>query len=273
MSPLIAILLVFSAATACAAQEQATKDALKVKAAVDKTRAQKSFSVTFEAVIRVPDSDPMKITGETVWVAPGILFTQYTASGGETVRLVRVGEKVWLYHMTVEEWFTAEETGKPGAGRGVQNPDEVLLAVLKAADQAVAAGQEKAGEVLEMKLDGAMLQKIMRQQALEGSMDWAKSSGSVRLVAGTADGLMYRMQVAAEVASTDAQLKGKKIGYSADVNLKSYNRDFWLDFKDVDFKTKKTITLPWPAKFLEEAEKVQGLPEELKAEIQNRKKK
>ena len=122
-------------------------------------------------------------------------------------------------------------------------------------------------------LDGAMLQKVMRQQALEGSMDWAKSSGSVRLVTGTADGLMYRMQVAAEVASTEAHLKGKKIGYSADVNLKAYNKDFGLDFTDMDIKTKKTINLPWPAAFIAEAEKVPGLPDELKAEIQRRKQK
>src|SRR5690349_20350823 len=103
----------------------------------------------------------MKINRETVWVAPGILFTQYTASGGEVVRLLRLGEKVWLYHMLAEDWLSAEESGKPGAGRGVQTPDEVLLAVMKASDQAVSAGKDKAGEVLEMKLDGAALQKVM----------------------------------------------------------------------------------------------------------------
>ena len=108
----------------------------KTKAAVEKTRSQKSYRVSFDAVVRVPDSDPMKINGETVWVAPGVLFTQYTASGGETVRLLRLGEKVWLYHMLAEEWLSAEESGKPGAGRGMQNPDEVLSTVMKAADKA-----------------------------------------------------------------------------------------------------------------------------------------
>lgn len=273
---LIRLLVVgFSAITAFGgltleAQEPGAAPA-RTKAAVEKTRSQKSYSVTFEAVVKVPDSDPMRISGESVWVAPGALFTQYTASGGEVVRLLRFGEKVWLYHMLAEDWFSAEESGKPGAGRGVQNPDEVLLAVLKATDQAVAAGKETSGEILEMMLDGPALQKVMRQQAADGSMDWKNSSGTVRLVAG-ADGLMYRMQVSAEVASTKPELKGRKIGYTADVSLKAYNRDFGLEFTDIDPKTRRTIKLPWPPEFLAEVDKSAGTPEELKAEIQRRKK-
>ena len=274
MYRMIPMVLILAMASVGAAQESAVKDAAaRVKAAVEKTRGQKSYSVSFEAVVKVPDSDPMKITGETVWVASGVLFTQYTASGGEIVRLIRLGEKVWLYHMLAEDWVTAEESGKPGAGRGVQNPDEVLLAVLKAADQAVAAGKEKAGDILEMKLDGPVLQKVMRQQAADSSMDWSKSAGTVRLVSGPADGLMYRMQVSAEVASTDAHLKGKLISYTADVNLKAYNKDFGLEFTDYDPKAKKTINLPWPVAFMDAADKTAGVPDELKAEIQKRRKK
>jgi hypothetical protein len=269
----LAIAIAFALACDCGGAAPPQDAPARTKAAVEKTRSQKSYSVTFEAVVKVPDSDPMKITGETVWVASGVLFTQYTASGGEIVRLLRLGEKVWLYHMLAEDWLSAEESGKPGAGRGIQNPDEVLAAVLKAADQAVAAGKEKSGDILEMKLDGPVLQKVMRQQATDGSMDWTKSAGTVRLVSGLSDGLMYRMQVNAEVASNDAHLKGKKIEYAADVNLKSYNKDFGLDFTDFDPKSKKTIKLPWPASFMDAAEKSAGVPDELKAEIQRRRKK
>lgn len=245
----------------------------RTKAAVEKTRSQKSYRVAFSADVKVPDSDTMHIEGESVWITPGVLFTQYTATGGEVVRLIRLGERVWLYHMLAEEWLSAEESGKPGAGRGVQNPDEVLAAVLRAADQAAAAGKEKSGDIFEMKLDGELLQKVMRQQATEGTMDWKNSSGTVRLVSGSTDGLMYRLQIGAEVASTEQRLQGKKIGYAADVNLKVYNKDFGLDFTDVDPKTKKTITLPWPPAFLDEAAKAAGIPDDLKAEIQRRRKK
>jgi hypothetical protein len=266
----------FSAITAFGGLVFETQDqsaaTTRTKSAVEKTRSQKSYSVTFKAEVRVPDSDPMVINGESVWVAPGALFTQYTASGGDVVRLLRFGDKVWLYHMLAEEWYSAEESGKPGAGRGVQNPDEVLNAVLKAADQAVVAGKEDARDVLEMKMDGPALQKVMRQQAADGSMDWANSKGSVRLAVGS-DDMVYRMKVDAEVASTKLELKGRKIGYTADVNLKAYNRDFGLEFTDVDPKTRQTIKLPWPPEFLAEVEKSSGTPEELKAEIQRRKKK
>ncbi len=270
---LMTVLLIIACAATVCAQDLVRADGAKVRAAVEKTRSQKSYSVSFEAVVRVPDSDPMKISGETVWVAPGVLLTQYTASGGETVRLLRVAEKVWLYHMLAEEWLSADESGKPGAGRGVQNPDEVLAAIVKAADQAVVAGKETAGEILEMKLDGAVLQKVMRQQATSGSFDWTKSAGTVRLVTGPADGLMYKMQVSAEVASTDPALKGKLIGYTADVKLKTYNRDFALEFTEWDPKAKKQIAIPWPSAFLDEAEKLKGIPDELRAEIQRRRKK
>ena len=267
----VPFLLLLAASSIVGAQEPASKDAARVKAAVEKTRSQKSYSVTFEAVVKVPDSDPMKIKGETVWISAGVLFTHYTASGGEEVRLVRAGEKVWVYHI-IGEWLTADEAGKPGAGRGVQNPDEVLAAVVKAADQAVQSGKEAAGDILEMKMDGAVLQKVMRQQASSGSFDWVNSAGTVKLVAGGADSLMYKMQVEALVASTDPQLKGKKVGYTADVTLKAYNRDFGLEFKEFDPKAKKDVVIPWPAPFLDEAEKLKGIPDELKAEIQRRRK-
>lgn len=254
------------------------KDApARTKSAVEKTRARKSYSVSFKAEIRAPDSDPLSFGGETLWVAPGVLFTQYTTSGGEKVRVVRAGEKVWWYHMVAEDWFPAEEVGKPGAGRGVQNPDDVLSAVIQAVDQAVpgakGAVDGKPVEFIDMKLDGNVLQRIMRSQAASGSFDWVKSAGTVKLGIGTDDGQIHQMQVAADVVSSDPALKGKKVGYSADVKLKSYNRDFAMDFSDIDLKTKQPVPIPVPKAFLDEVEKLKGIPDELKAEIQRRRQK
>ncbi|HTF57056.1 MAG TPA: hypothetical protein VK661_07470 [Planctomycetota bacterium] len=245
-----------------AAQEVGTAAEKRVRGVIEKTRAQKSYSVTFTVEVRVPDSDPMVLKGQTVWVNPGVLFTQYTASGGEEVRLVRVGEKVWMYHVLVEDWVKAEEAGRPGAGRGVQNPDEVLAAIVKASDQAKAAAKD----ALEMKLDGAVIQKVMREQATSGSFDWTQSSGAVRLTVGP-DDLMYGVKVDAEVAGTDPALKGRKIGYSADVRLKAYNREFALEFSTTDLKTKKTSPIPIPTFILDEIEKFKGVPDELRAEV------
>jgi len=245
-----------------AAQEGGTAAEKRVRSVIEKTKTQKSYSVTFTVEVRVPDSDPMILKGQTVWVNSGVLFTQYTASGGEEVRLVRVGEKVWMYHVLVEDWVKAEEAGRPGAGRGVQNPDEVLSAIVKAADQAKAV----ANDALEMKLDGAVIQKVMREQATSGSFDWAQSSGTVRLTVGP-DDLMYGVKVDAQVAGTDAALKGRKIGYSADVRLKGYNKEFALEFTTTDLKTKKTTPIPMPAFILDEIEKVKGVPDELRAEV------
>jgi outer membrane lipoprotein-sorting protein len=245
-----------------AAQDGGNPAEKRVRAAIEKTRNQKSYNVEFEVVIRVPDSDPMKLKGQTVWVNPGVLFTQYTASGGDEIRIVRVGEKVWMYHVLAEDWVKAEDAGRPGAGRGVQNPDEILSAIVKAADQAKAV----TGDAIEMKLDGAIIQKVMREQAMAGGIDWAQSNGTVRMSIGP-DDLMYAVKVDAQVASTDRALNGRKIGYAADVRLKSYNREFAVEFSTMDLKTKKTTCLPMPPFILDEIEKVKGVPDELRAEV------
>jgi hypothetical protein len=272
MTTRVTIVLALAIAGSAWAQERGDA-AARTKATVEKTRSQRSYSVKFLATISVPDSTPMELDGETLWVTGGVLFTQYKAPGGEVVQLMRLGEKVWIYDELIPDWIPAEQVGKPGAGRGIQNPDEVLQTILKATDQAVAAGKDAGGDIFEIKLEGPQLQKVLRQQAADGTMDLAASAGTVKLVVNPADGLMYRLEVSAQVASTDPNLKGKKVGYSANVSLKSYNKDFTFEFTQTDRATKKTVALPWSAEFMADAEKAAGLPDELKAEIKKRTKK
>ena len=62
----VSVLLTLVIAGSAFAQERADAPA-RTKAAVEKTRAQRSYSVKFKATISVPDSDTMELEGETLW--------------------------------------------------------------------------------------------------------------------------------------------------------------------------------------------------------------
>ena len=218
-------------------------------------------TAAFSGVIKIPDSSPMELKGEVVWVSPGVLFTQYTASGGDEVRVIRVGEKVWLYHLQTEEWVPAAEAGKGGAGRGVQNPDEVLATVLQSVEKATGVGKEG----IELKLDGEMIRKVMKEQGDASNFDWAKSSGTVRLAVG-ADDLIQQVRVEAQLAAVGPG--ARPASYTAEVRVKSFNTDFAMEFSEVDPKSKKAIPIPIPPRILDEIEKLKGIPDPLKAAVQ-----
>src|SRR5437773_7897591 len=88
------------------------------------TRTQKSYETRFKARLTTTGA-PLDYEGQCVWVYPGVLFVHYTASGGDEKMIVRAGDKfVWVWS-ALAGWVTADEIGMPGAGRGIQNPDEV----------------------------------------------------------------------------------------------------------------------------------------------------
>src|SRR5436190_23566072 len=65
------------------------------------TRTQKSYETRFKARLTPPQGDALDYTGQCVWVAPGVLFIHYTASGGDEKNIVRVGKDVWVHHALV----------------------------------------------------------------------------------------------------------------------------------------------------------------------------
>lgn len=209
------------------------------KAAIDKARAAKSYHSKFKAVIEAPGSDPLKIEGESVWVNPGVLYIQYTGSGGDEKRIVRVGGKVWIYHEFLEDWVTAEEMGTPGAGRGVQNPDEVLAVLLKHVDRVKADGN---AYVLDFK--GTDIEKIMKEQASQGTFDWKNSKALAKIFVEKEQ--LKRFTSSAELVSLEENLKGKVVKYSAEVEVLSYDTKTSMEFTVLDEKTKKKVPVAVP---------------------------
>lgn len=234
----------------------------QTKAAVEKTRAQKSYSATFTGLIAVPGGAPFHLEGKVVWVAPGVLFLNYKGAGGEELRVVRAGEKVWLYSDQAEEWVDPEEAGKPGAGRGLNNPDEVLQALGKVAGRATSAGADK----VQLKLDGKDLLDVLKRQVDPSAFIWEESSGQIEASIG-ADGRITKIALKSELASSNPALKGKMAVYTGNVEVKEFDKEFSMAFTQVNPVNKKETLIPIAPAVLQEIGKLPGIPEELKAEV------
>lgn len=209
------------------------------QSAIEKARSSQSYHTKFKAVIEAPGSDPLKIEGESVWVSPGVLYIQYTGSGGDEKRIIRVGNKVWIYHEFLEDWVTAEEMGTPGAGRGVQNPDDVLGVLLKHVDKARADGNAFA-----LDFKGTDIEKIMKEQASQGTFDWKNSKALAKIF--VEKGALKRFTSQAELVSLEENLKGKVVKYSAEVEILNYDTDKSLSFTVLEETTKKKVPVAIP---------------------------
>jgi len=215
---------------------QATQDgAAKAKAAIQKVADSGSYKVKFTATVTTPGSDPVVHEGETVRVKGGVLFIYAKASGGAEKRIVRVGNKVWVYHEVAEDWVDAAENAAAGAGRGVQNPDEVLDIISKHLEKATLSAD---GNTVNLKVDGGDIEKIMKEQTNQGAMNYKESSAEIGLAL-DGSGRVAKFSCAAHLASTDPALKGKKVEYVASVEVQSYDQE-----KELKFTTKKGTEIP-----------------------------
>jgi len=190
------------------------------------TRTQKSYETKFKAQLTTSGA-PLNYDGRCVWVYPGVLFVHYTASGGDEKMIVRCGARdAWVYHNLVGDWITSDEIGMPGAGRGIQNPDEVLSVVAK---HSGAAKMAKPG-VVEMTFSGDDIEKIMKEQASKDAFDWKESSATLVLSV-DAENRLQSFTCDATLKSNNPNVKGA-VRYTAEVTLVAYNGARELKFLD-----------------------------------------
>jgi hypothetical protein len=189
------------------------------------TRSQGSYETKFKARLTTSGA-PLDYEGNCVWVHPGVLFVHYTASGGDEKMIVRAGDKdVWIWNSLVG-WVTADEAGMAGAGRGIQNPDEVLSVVAR---HSGGAKLTKSG-VVELNFSGDDIEKIMREQASRGAFLWNQSSARLEVIV-DGENRLQRFTCDATLRPSDPAVKGT-VGYTADVTLVGYNGARELKFYD-----------------------------------------
>tara|TARA_Y100000588_G_C14122390_1_gene867889 strand:+ start:276 stop:1028 length:753 start_codon:yes stop_codon:yes gene_type:complete len=218
--------------------------------AIEKTRTQESYHARFQAVIKMPKGDPYEITGESVWVYPGVLYIRYTGSGKDEKRIVRVGDKVWIYHEFLEDWVTAEEMGNGGAGRGVQNPEDILRVLQDHLENARLGDPSGSVTPITVPLSGKDIETIMKEQANQSSFNWKKSRASIVLL--VEEGKVKGLQSAAALVSNDPNIEGQVVTYTAEVTVLSFNDKKRLSFEIKDEESGKTNPIPIPG-YLEKA--------------------
>jgi len=217
------------------AKELDSKDARSVlEYAAFNTRTQKSYETKFKARLSTTGA-PLDYDGRCVWVNPGVLFVHYTASGGDEKMIVRANNDVWVYNPLVG-WVTADEAGMPGAGRGIQNPDEILAII---SQQTSTARLPKPGSI-ELNFSGGHLQSIMKDQANKGAFDWKESKADLGMTVDPQNRLQ-KFTCDATLKPTDPNVKGA-VQYTAEVNLVAYDGD--REIKFLDEKKREIPLLP-----------------------------
>jgi hypothetical protein len=190
------------------------------------TRTQKSYETKFKARLTTSGA-PLDYEGRCVWVYPGVIFVHYTASGGDEKMIVRTGPMdAWVYHSLVGDWITADEIGMPGAGRGIQNPDEILSVVARHSGSAklIRPG------VVELTFSGDDIEKIMKEQTSKDSFIWKESSAKLELIV-DAENRLQQFTCDATLKPANPTVKGE-VRYTAEVTLVAYNGARELKFLD-----------------------------------------
>jgi hypothetical protein len=197
------------------------KDACSiVEHAVANTRSQKSYETSFKARLTAAQGG-IDYSGSQVWVSPGILYLGYTATGGDDRKIICAGKDAWVYSATARGFLTADDNGASGAGRGIQNPDEVLAVVGRNCKSAKFLGSG----AIELGFSGDDLKQILKDHVQAGGFNWAKSSARLEFTV-DADRRLKTLSCA-------AFLDGKDPGrYSMDVTFVSFNTTKELKFND-----------------------------------------
>jgi hypothetical protein len=193
------------------------------------TRTQKSYETTFKAKLSPPKGDALDYSGRCVWVSPGVTFIHYTASGGDEKNIVRVGNRVWIYDRLVS-WVTSDEAGMPGAGRGIQNPDDVLAVIGRHTGSATFGP----GGLVVLSFSGQDIEQIMKEQSQSGSFDWKESKATIELQADP-DHRLKKFTCQATLKPLDPKVEGK-VTYGAEVEAAGYGAATELKFQDEEKK-------------------------------------
>jgi len=213
------------------AAPQADESKQTLEEAIRRTRAQESYEFRAKADATFPNGS-FEYTASGAWLAPGLLGLHTTASGNKEGHVVRVGDKVWVTH-SILGWVTAAEAGEDGAGKGIQNPDDLLAALSSRCDRA----RLRPDQTIELRFTGKDIGSILKDLSAGGDFDFDKSHLSVRLSLDDASRLK-QASLSAELSHAQGPMT-----YSATVDVTGYNVP-----REITLTTgaKKELPLPEP---------------------------
>lgn len=180
------------------------------------TRSLDGYETRYGAKITPPLGDALEYTGRSVWVSPGVLYVRYTGSGGSLENIVRIGDKVRIFNPRVDAWMSSDEQPVASAGRGFQNPEEVMEFL----SRHLSGAQLSADGAVELAFSGKELKGVVQERANPGAYDWAKSKAQVRIQVDAKTTRVKSVTCAAELVSADPGMMGK-IQYAAEMEISS----------------------------------------------------
>jgi hypothetical protein len=189
------------------------------------------MKVKVAARIDAPNSDPLDIQVAALSVGD-LLFIEYRASGGNVKLIVRKGPTVLEWHWLAQEWVDARELADGSAGRGLQNPIEVLDFLLANADAATDGAAAGGRRVLKLALNGERIRPLLKEQVEEREVRWGDSTSEATIELAPATNLPTRITSSASLAWK----KDQSIKYRGEVVVESYGQDTEFRFFERDRK-------------------------------------
>lgn len=174
-----------------------------LRKALETTRASPSLRSHYTFKIQVPGQKPVEIHG-TALIVGDLVFIEYRGTADQVKFIVRKGDRVLQWHFTAELWVDSrKDMGDRGAGRGLQNPNEVLDLIASHSKDAVAARETAEERTVSLTLGGETLRPLLRFDLREEEVDWSRTEVKGELDVRKADGWISRIRCSAALPTRD----------------------------------------------------------------------
>ena len=123
-APAVPLPPVVAAAVAVPAAQETPR--ARLDAAIKAAREAETLTYRYALKTEIPMSDPFEANGRGVTGPERLLFLDVKGTGGIDKKMIVTPRGTLIWHAFLDDWVTAEEYGDPDAGRGFQNPHDLL---------------------------------------------------------------------------------------------------------------------------------------------------
>lgn len=201
--------------------QESPKD--RLDAALKGAREARTLTYRYALKTEIPMSDPFEAAGRGVTGPERLVFLDVRGTGGIDKKMIVTPRGTLIWHAFLEDWVTAEEFGDPAAGRGFQNPHDLLEVI--AAETAGAAAAE--GGAVRLRFDGQAAIRLLDRLQVDGARldpEGTWSEVTVNLDGGRIRSLHSNAHINF-AAQPNAAQQIDSFEYDVKVDVEAYDRD------------------------------------------------
>lgn len=203
----------------------------RLDAALKAAREAETLTYRYALKTEIPMSDPFEASGRGVTGPERLVFLDVVGTGGIDKKMIVSPRGTLIWHAFLEDWVTAEEYGDPGAGRGFQNPHDLLEVIA-----GVTAGAAAAEGGVKLRFEGKAAVDLLGQLQIDPRRLKAEGTWSevvVRFDGGRIASLHSNAHINfAEQADAAQQIDSFE--YDVKVDVEAYNRDKRPSWEGID---------------------------------------